>query len=235
MNKNMMLSWMKAGHLSVPKLLIKHYHQIGLDEKQFVVLLHVYMSTEEGCLFPTPEDLGENLSFTPNQCGELLSQLLTRGYLQIEQFQDESNIRFETYSFDCLWEKLIYFLFEEEEKVMETQKESEEKNSYSLFEQEFGRPLSPIECETLKMWIDEDGHSFVLIKAALREAVVSSKLSFRYIDRILFEWKKNGIKTLEQAKTYGEKFRKTQQQKPRNPSEKRGQAASYPAYNWLEQ
>ena len=50
------------------------------------------------------------------------------------------------------------------------------------------------------MWIDDDHHDPVIIKSALREAVISGKLNFRYIDRILFDWKKNGIKTIEQAK-----------------------------------
>ena len=63
------------------------------------------------------------------------------------------------------------------------------------------------------MWLDEDQHSPEIIKAALKEAVISGKLNFRYIDRILFEWKKNGIKTVEQAKEHGKKFR-TETKKP---------------------
>ncbi len=40
---------------------------------------------------------------------------------------------------------------------------------------------------------------------------MSGKLNFRYIDRILFEWKKNGIKTVDQAQNQGRKFRANQQ------------------------
>lgn len=84
----------------------------------------------------------------------------------------------------------------------------QEGELYQQFEQEFARPLSPIEAETLSMWLDEDKHSAELISAALREAVVSGKLNFRYIDRILFEWKRNSIKTVEEAKAHSERFRK---------------------------
>ena len=56
---------------------------------------------------------------------------------------------------------------------------------FSLFEQEFGRFLSPMECESISMWLDEDGHSVEIIRAALKEAVLAQKLSLRYIDRIL--------------------------------------------------
>ena len=50
-------------------------------------------------------------------------------------------------------------------------------NSSSI-EEEFGRPLSPLECETLAIWQDQDQHDAILIKHALKEAVLSGKLSF---------------------------------------------------------
>lgn len=67
-----------------------------------------------------------------------------------------------------------------------------EKSLYALFEDEFGRPLSPLEGETLSIWMDQDHHDAEMIRLALREAVLSGKLNFRYIDRILFEWKRKG-------------------------------------------
>ncbi|OOP68849.1 DNA replication protein DnaD, partial [Heyndrickxia oleronia] len=94
------------------------------------------------------------------------------------------------------------------------------------------RPLSPLECETLAMWLDQDHQDPSVIKAALREAVISGKLNFRYIDRILFEWKKNGIKTIEQAKDYGNKFR---QQRKKTTLVQKSDSKTIPFYNWLEQ
>ena len=108
-----------------------------------------------------------------------------------------------------------------------------ENNLYTIFEQEFGRPLSPLECETLAMWIDQDEHDASIIKAALREAVISGKLNFRYIDRILFEWKKNNIQTVEQARQQGNKFR--QYQRKQIPNKKAKSSKEVPIYNWLEQ
>lgn len=117
----------------------------------------------------------------------------------------------ESYSLQPLWEKILHFLMNE--SIEEEQKEIKQLqvNLYTVFEKEFGRPLSPFECETLGMWEDQDQHHPNLIQAALREAVMSGKLNFRYIDRILFEWKKNGIKTVDQAQNQGRKFRANQQ------------------------
>ena len=49
------------------------------------------------------------------------------------------------------------FLMDEQHKEVEVKKQ-EETNLYTCFEQEFGRPLSPFECESLSMWIDDDHH-----------------------------------------------------------------------------
>jgi len=146
-----------------------------------------------------------------------------KGFITIEE-RIENHIRSERYSLDPLWEKLIRTVFQGQK-----QDEQHEEQLYTVFEHEFGRPLSPMECETLAMWMDQDEHDPTIIKAALREAVLSGKLNFRYIDRILFEWKKNGIKTIEQAQQHAKKFRKNQgkQEQPYKPT--------VPIYNWLEQ
>ena len=78
---------------------------------------------------------------------------------------------------------------------------------FKLFEQEFGRFLSPMESESISMWLDDDGHSVEIIRAALKEAVLAEKMSLRYIDRILFEWKKKNVKTLAQVENQAKKFR----------------------------
>ena len=64
-----------------------------------------------------------------------------------------------------------------------------------------------MECETITIWLDEDKYDAQLIYLALREAIISNKLSLRYIDRIFMEWQKHGLKTLEDVREYTKKFR----------------------------
>lgn len=85
--------------------------------------------------------------------------------------------------------------------------EQEATNLYSIFEQEFARPLSPMEYETITGWIERDRYPEPLIVLALKEAVFAGKVNFRYIDRILLEWQRNSIRTVEQAKAYAQRFR----------------------------
>ena len=81
----------------------------------------------------------------------------------------------------------------------------EQKNLFSIFEQEFGRPLSPIEFQQLLDWAAEYREELIL--QALTEAVIAGKRNMRYIDRILLNWQKEDIRTRHEAIDYSKGFR----------------------------
>ncbi|KWX74728.1 DNA replication protein DnaD [Paenibacillus riograndensis] len=83
----------------------------------------------------------------------------------------------------------------------------ENRSLFTIFEKEFGRPLSPMECETISGWVDQDNYPEELILLALKESVFAGKIHFRYIDRILLEWARNRVKNAQDVKTYTQKFR----------------------------
>ncbi|GAE34598.1 DnaD domain-containing protein [Halalkalibacter akibai] len=233
MDQNLLVKWTSQRQLSIPTLLLKHYKQLGIKEEELVALLHIQSCIEEGDGFPTPEFLSERMTLQMNECADMLGRLIRMNVLSLEKKWDEQGILFEFFSLEPLWLNLIQFLKGEQIEAQEQTKQSQEGLLYTKFEEEFCRPLSPIEAETLSMWLDQDSHSYDLIIAALREAVVSGKLNFRYIDRILFEWKRNGIKTLDQAKAHGEKFRKYNNAQTKQEP-KRPRADSYPSFSWLD-
>lgn len=236
MKKEQFIEFLEEGNLSIPNYLMNNYVKLGLNEKEFLLILHVHSFVESGKIFPTPMEIADKMTIDPTECMEILRHLLQKGYLAISDEMDEYSIKYERYSLQPLWEKMIRFMLEKTKQATIQSNKDDEINLYTIFEQEFGRPLSPFECETLGMWMDQDHHDPTIIKAALREAVISGKLNFRYIDRILFEWKKNGIKTLNQANEYGKKFRKSnipskqQNQVPMNKTNKN----TVPFYNWLD-
>lgn len=232
MSKTNLLKWIKEGQITLPITLVTQYKNMKLDENELVLLLQIIANIEKGNEFPTPVELSSTMTISASDCSDILRKLVQKGFIEIIEGSTNEGIRFEKYSLDKLWEKLVdHFLFNEKRKEAVIQKQ-DESDVYTCFEQEFGRPLSPYECESLAMWLDDDQHEPVIIKAALREAVMSGKLNFRYIDRILFEWKKNGIKTIEQARSYGRKFR--QYKKGKN-NDKPHNKDALPFYNWLEQ
>ncbi|WP_100372743.1 DnaD domain-containing protein [Bacillus sp. FJAT-45037] len=232
MNQKFFLQWMKQKQVTIPVLLMEHYAELGLNEREFMGVLHVQTFIEQGELFPTPDLLSRRMSLSMNECAELLGNLIKKGYVSLDKKWGEDGVIYEYFSLDPIWEKLANLLFMKESNGQEKENEEKAVNLYQVFEREFSRPLSPIEAETLSMWIDQDQHTPELIVGALRESVVSGKLNFRYIDRILFEWKRNGIKTIAQAKAHGEKFRKHQQ--PKKPERTAVKSDGFPSFSWLE-
>lgn len=232
--KTNLLSWMQEGNITIPVVLFSEYKNLNINEYELVLLLNIISYLEKGNDFPTPEELSSRMTISVSDCNQMLRRLIQKGLIEIIDEYSHEGIRFEKYSVRPLWERLVDHFLMKNNNNHEVSKQGAETDLYTCFEKEFGRPLSPFECESLGMWMDDDHHDPIIIKAALREAVMSGKLNFRYIDRILFEWKKNGIKTIEQAKNHGRKFRQKQNQN-RPVSEQQPSTNPAPFYNWLEQ
>lgn len=213
----------------VPKQLLTDYTKLGLEETELVLIMQIHRYRTEGNSFPTPEELASTLTVSSQECSKILRSLIQKQLLSIEQQHNEQQVLNECYSLEPLWEKLFTYT---PAQSPETQVFNE--NIFPLFEQEFGRPLSPFEIETINIWLDEDGQSPALIKAALREAVLMSKLNFKYIDRILREWNKKGIQTVEQAREHGKQFRQGQSSRKEQPETRKKRDISL-YYNWLEE
>lgn len=81
----------------------------------------------------------------------------------------------------------------------EVEKEQSKDDIFSIFENDFGRTLSSMDYEIINAWIDK-GFSEELIIAALKESVFNGVANLRYIDKILYEWNRKGIKNPEDIK-----------------------------------
>ena len=231
MNKEYLYAWFKEGTVSIPAFLLTHYKTMGLNEQELVLVLQLQSFIDHGNDFPAPSQMAERMTLPESECLFLIQRLVQRGFVQMA-VENNGEIGQEKYSLSPLYEKMLDCFMKSMKQAESAEAIKAGESLYTIFEQEFGRPLSPFECETLAMWMEDD-HSPEIIKSALREAVISGKLNFRYIDRILFEWKRNGIKTLEQARQQSQKFRA--HQKRERKAEPAPNLKDVPLYNWLEQ
>jgi DNA replication protein len=230
MIKEHIYAWLKEGTMSIPSFLFTHYKKIGLNEQEMMMLLQLQNFIDKGNGFPAPSQIAERMTFQETECLFLIQSLIQRGYIKVVE-ENNRSIGDEKYSLDPLYEKMVDCFLQSQKQAETERAASKGESLYTIFEQEFGRPLSPFEGETLGMWMDDD-HDPEIIKEALREAVISGKTNFRYIDRILFDWKKNGVKTLDQAKHQGQKVR-MHQKRDKKVEPKTG-VQDVPFYNWLE-
>lgn len=229
--QDFLLKWIESGHVSIPMLFLQHYRNLDINETEALFLLHVHAFLSKGDFFPTPTDFSNVTTFSPNESMEMIQRLIRKGLLDIKE-KEENNIRLEYYTLEPLWKKIM--IVTEKETMVETKPKEEQINVFVSFEKEFARPLTPMECEMIAKWLDEDQYGEKIILEALKEAVFSNKLSFRYIDRILFEWGKRGIQTIEQIKEHTKQFHKNQMiQKQKNQLPKT-ESNIQPIANWLD-
>lgn len=78
------------------------------------------------------------------------------------------------------------------------------KSVFDYLQEEFGKPLSPMEIEVVKTW----NYDVEIIKLAIKEASTSNQRSIKYIDKILYNWQQANLKTVEEIKNYCENFKK---------------------------
>ncbi|KGR79519.1 DnaD domain-containing protein [Ureibacillus manganicus] len=228
--------WTEQKTVLVPQLFFKHYKELKITDDEAIILLHLISFHAENNDFPTPNDLEQRLHKTNNEIAIQLQRLLQKGFIEISQGVDVSGKIFEKYSIYPLWERILDLLVSKDRVEEKSAKKNEEGELFSIFEQEFGRLLSPMELETISMWLDVDKHTPEIIKAALKEAVIAGKISLRYIDRILFEWKKKNITSLKQVEQHSQQFHtKSTFVSPNTKTNQANQPPKVSFYNWLDE
>lgn len=222
--------WIEQGNVNISQLFFQFYKELKISDEEAMLLMHVHAFQQAGNQFPTPDEIGARMMCSQKSVTTMLQKLMQQGFIAIEQ-DTVNDILSESISLQPLWNQLMDCVDEEVryEKV-HSQKEMEGQ-VFQLFEQEFGRFLSPMEIETISMWMDQDGHTPAVIRMALKEAVISQKMSLRYVDRILFEWKKKNIRTSSEVTKHVATFReKNIQIQPVADNT----AKKVKFYNWLE-
>ncbi|MCM3698114.1 DnaD domain-containing protein [Paenibacillus macerans] len=211
-------SGMRSGSVNVPYPLLLYYRDLHLSDTEAMLLIQLlaFQQAEQND-FPSMEQLELRLDIAPGGLAAVLRRLLKEGWISIDETVDETTgVQSERYNLSGMYERLGQFLAEKQSTLEKDQlwgdlgsepPEDQERNLFVIFEKEFARPLSPMECETISGWVDQDQYPEELILLALKEAVFAGKVHFRYIDRILLEWSRNRVRTAEDARAYTQRFR----------------------------
>ncbi|MFI3632777.1 DnaD domain-containing protein [Streptococcus parauberis] len=75
----------------------------------------------------------------------------------------------------------------------------DKKTLFENFQKNWMRLISPFEIEDIEKWIDEDNMPVEVINEALKETVIYNAKNTRYLNRVLNNWKANGIDTVEKV------------------------------------
>ena len=178
------------------KLLLLKGKSIGLTDQETHILLLMMTLSELGVRPIYPQKVAEFSSLSIKDIDDIMIGLVDRHYL------DRINLRID---FKPLEKLLLGIKVEKKEEV----------NLVEVFEDAFGRTMSTLDIEYINQF-KRTGYDDEMIVSALKEAVKSNALSFRYVERVLENW--------THSKNYIKKY---QEEEPEVSEEVRN-------YNWWE-
>lgn len=228
-------TYLAAKELTISNLVLQYYQQLGMTEEELVLYLQLTSYDQQGNHFPEVSEIAQRMGKDAELIFQLIESLIAKNIITLESSRDQETGRMnDAYNLFPLYEKLERLLKQTEKQVKETEETQALRLLYQQFEKEFGRPLSPIEIETIAAWIEQDHYNSELIRLALKEAVLNQAYNLRYIDRILLSWERKNIRTKEEVY-------KEQQQHKREllakevVNEEQKPIAKVPLFNWLNQ
>ena len=177
MVSSMLKSLVSSKCINFERLLVLKAKELGLDGNECHILLLIYALKEASVRLITPAMLQNYSLLSTHDLNKVLQSLLSKKFIYN---------RSGAISLNHLEERLLQEKNEEEPE--------EAISLVSIFEEQFGRTLSPIELNILREWKESNYDDEMIVKA-LKEAVKSQVLNFRYIEGILHNWAKNGVKT----------------------------------------
>lgn len=172
-------------HYTVPKYLLSYQKELGLNLNSMILLIY-FLNQKNNDIFDYKKII-EDLNMNEQDLMEALELLKDKKYLSIEMKENESGILEERVNISSFYDIVFSKMLDKQEK------DKHNNDLYSTFEEEFGRTLSPMEYEIINNWLEQN-ISEDLILAALKETVFNGINNLRYVDKILYEWNKKGIK-----------------------------------------
>jgi len=184
--KEQMIKILSSKKMVLNTYLVKVALDNNLSLNEFLVLVYF-----DNCFHSTLDiDLICNtLGLDESNVMEAFNSLVVKGLVNIESTKDLENRMQEVVTLCGVYDSIC-------EDVEVVTQEEVKTDVFKVFESELGRTISSMELELINGWLS-NGTPEELVLGALREAVYNGVTSFKYIDRIIFEWEKKGFKSME--------------------------------------
>lgn len=230
-----------SGSVTIPNFLFDHYIDLGMTDREIVLVIHVLKAINENrANVDCDEQIMRKMAISLEEYKNLVQGLQHKGLLMINaKSKNKKEVNHPYYDFSGLTDQLFELWGIIQYRMMEgsvnqNAKDQEQASSSDLslatliaiFEEELGRMLTGFECENIEKWLMAS-YSEELIVEALRRGVGAGIRSFRYLDSILREWEKKGIKTKLEAEAEDQNFQARQAKK----GEKKAQAKTKNKYD----
>ena len=216
MKKDKLINLLKEKSIIIPIYIYKLYPQLNIDLETFMFLMYLYNSGDK--IIFDAHKISEEFGTTLEKVLSYVDKLSNNKLINFCIIKNDKGISEEYISLEYFYEKLSLLLMDSNSNDTD----NNSKTIFELIEREFGRVLSPMEYEIIKAWT-ENNISNELIEEAVKEAIFNGVTNLRYIDKILYEWQKKGIKNKHDVEENRQRFKKEKPEK-----------MEVFEYNWLE-
>lgn len=210
-----LINTIKDRQYVVSGILLKNYKQLNITSDELLLL--IYLTNTENLGLFNPVEIAGALNIDKKEVMLLISQLVSKKILSLQVIKNDQGKMEEHISLNDLFNKLTNMLMDDNDS-------KEDSSLFGTFEKEFGRTISPMEYEIINSWMANDLKEELILEA-LKEAIYNGVTNLRYIDKILFEWKKKGFKTVDEVRKNNQEFKNKNNSKTKDIFE----------YNWLDE
>lgn len=203
MKSEHIMNFLKDGSFSMPYYLIQFRKELSVSDMDLIVLAYL-------------ENLGDHFLFNPEEIQSRLNMTQMEIMMSISNLTDKHLITVESIKRKRGYGRIHFFrrfLSQSHilaSRTLEKRRGKRRRNSgrkcIRSHRKEFGRPLSPMEYEIIKAWLDS-GTDEDMIMEALKEATFNGVANLRYIDKIIYDWSKKGYKSVEEVRRHNARWK----------------------------
>ena len=200
MNGTKLNELIKDKKIVIPLYFLRMCNELDLNKRELLLLLYLYDMND----FPfNPSKIASDLSVDMLEIMNDISILSDKGLISVSAKENDKGVIEEVINLDDLYNKITL-------KIMEELNSHEEltDNIHDMIELEFNRKLTPLEHDVINDW-DRNNYDKLVIKEAVKEASINGVSNLRYIDKILYDWYKKGIRTINDLKNNKEQKEET--------------------------
>ena len=168
----------KSKVISFNEVLIESYKQLGLDEADTMILIHLHNQLLNNNNLLSITNLAAKVTLSENDLSTRVLLLVQKGFLELLIGNDSQ----ETFSLDDTYEKLGNVI--DREDVNPISRKDQIRQIVNYIETTFQAVIKPNEVEIINAWIDEK-YTFEEIKEATLECLRMGKPYIQYVDRKL--------------------------------------------------
>lgn len=188
-----------------------------LTLQQKVMLVEIdSLDNEKGC-YASNKYFSEFFGISSGRVSQVINELIDKGYLNAEYIKEDNQILgrilkiqsppypvkvfrklnrgyLENDEGGIKYSKEGYLENDEDNNIIYNNINNNNNNIYDFLQKELGRTLSSTEIEKIKEWEDNE-----LTRYAIKVAILNGAYTINYIDAIIYNWQKLGIKSVSQA------------------------------------